>query len=293
MVISMTGFGQAARTTDGFRIQIDLKSVNHRYCEIVVRMPREFARYENAVKAAVQQHVRRGRVDAFVTVERDRDVPQAVEIDWSLAMGYVQAAEQLRERLSLKDELSLRDLLAIPGLVAIGQHQEMAEERMEAELVACAAEAARELSDMREKEGAFLQNDLIQRIGTMEHYCSTASGIAPKVVQDYAGKLRARIEELLQQAPPDEQRLAMEIAVFADRASIAEELTRLQSHCKQFRELLKSSEPVGRKLDFLVQEMNREANTIGSKANHAQLAAVVVDMKAELEKMREQIQNIE
>lgn len=292
MVTSMTGFGQAERTMAGYQIGIDLKSVNHRYCEIVIRMPKEFARYENAVKAAIGQHVKRGRVDAYVTVERAGGTPQNVHIDWNLALGYRQAAEELRERFALQDPLTLRDLIAVPGLLTYGSGMPEDEEGIEAALTACAEEAAAALCVMRRREGAYLQQELEQRIAVLEKHRSAAAELAPLVVRDYAEKLKARIGELLHQ-PPDESRLAMEVALFADRASIDEELARLLSHAAQFRELLLLGEPQGRRLDFLVQEMNREVNTIGSKANDARLSALVVEMKSELEKLREQIQNIE
>ncbi|MCZ8520208.1 MULTISPECIES: YicC/YloC family endoribonuclease [Paenibacillus] len=293
MVTSMTGFGQAECTMAGYRIGIDLKSVNHRYCEIVVRMPKEFARYENAVKAAIGQHVKRGRVDAYVTVERAGGTPQNVHIDWDLVLGYSAAAELLRERLSLQDSLTLRDLLSIPGLlITASSDVPEDEDGTEAALAGCAGEAAAALCAMRRREGAFLLGELEQRIAVLEEHRSAAAVLAPLVVRDYAEKLKQRIADLLQQ-PPDESRLAMEVALFADRASIDEELTRLNSHSVQFRELLRLEEPQGRRLDFLVQEMNREVNTIGSKANDARLSALVVEMKSELEKLREQIQNIE
>lgn len=293
MITSMTGFGQGARNLAGFRLQIDLKSVNHRYCEVVVRMPREWARYEEAVKRAVLSRVKRGRVDAFVSVERDGNAPQTVEVDWALAMGYRQAAEQLREKLSLSEELSLRDLLSIPGMVSLRDKPELEEAVLESEMFSCADEASKELVTMREREGEVLLTDLEQRIEAMESYRLGAAQLAPIIVKEYADKLKSRIQELLQHMPVDESRIAMEVAVFGDRAAIDEELTRLHSHFGQFKKLLSSAEPVGRKLDFLVQEMNREVNTIGSKANYAPLASIVVEMKAELEKMREQIQNIE
>ncbi|MEK8131943.1 YicC/YloC family endoribonuclease [Paenibacillus filicis] len=293
MVTSMTGFGQAERALAGFRLQIDLKSVNHRYCEVAVRLPREFARYESSVKQAVQQRVKRGRVDVFVTVERDPGEAPVPEIDWALAGSYREAADSLRTQLSLPGELTLRDLLSLPGIVTFRDKLDAANESLEAELVACASEAAAGLAAMREREGEFLREDLSGRLQLLEQFREQAHSLAPQIVQDYAVRLRSRIQEMLDQPEPDELRLAMEVALMADRASIDEELTRLKSHFGQFERLLDEDEPVGRKLDFLVQEINREVNTIGSKAGHAGLAGIVVEMKAELEKMREQIQNIE
>ncbi|SDD98670.1 TIGR00255 family protein [Paenibacillus sp. UNCCL117] len=293
MVTSMTGFGQAERSFAGFRLQIDLKSVNHRYCEVAVRMPREFGRYESTVKQAIQQHVKRGRVDVFVTVERDPGAAPVLEVDWTLAGSYRQAADSLRAKLALSGELTLHDLLALPGIVAFRDKPDVDDEALEAELAACAAEAAIRLAAMRNQEGAALQEDLSARLLLLDQLLEQAGRLAPQVVKDYAAKLKLRIREMLEQPEPDEARLALEVALLADRSSIDEELTRLKSHLGQFSRTLEEREPVGRKLDFLVQEMNREVNTIGSKANHAELAGIVLGMKAELEKVREQIQNIE
>lgn len=295
MIRSMTGFGQAERTFAGFRVQIDVKSVNHRYGEVVVRLPREWTRHEERLKRTVLQKVKRGRIDMFVTVERDRQASQTVEVDWAMVDAYRSAAEQLRQRLSLRDELTLRDLLRIPDLISFRNHADATDEELEREFVACADEAVEELLAMREREGTFLQSDLEQRLSAMEGFRKAALQIAPQVAKEFEVRLRTRMQELIQrtQTSLDESRLAMEVAVFADRASIDEELIRLQSHFEQFSILLRSDEPVGRKMDFLVQEMNREVNTIGSKSNHGALTAAVVEMKSELEKMREQIQNIE
>ncbi|UUZ97304.1 YicC family protein [Paenibacillus sp. P25] len=293
MFFSMTGFGQAERSIAGFKVQIDLKSVNHRYSEVVVRLPREWAKHEDAIRRTVLQQVKRGRVDVFVSVEREGSGAPAFQVNWGLAEAYALAAEQLRDRLSLQDELRLSDLLRLPDLIVTDDKIGVSDEEMEQALTECAAEATRHLMRMRESEGAYLRSDLEQRLNAMRSFCASAAVLAPQAVKEYTDKLRVRMQELLQSVPLDESRLAAEASPFADRTNVDEELTRLQSHFKQFQALLESSEPVGRKLDFLVQEMNREVNTIGSKAAHAGLTSLVVDMKAELEKMREQIQNIE
>ncbi|MCZ8511418.1 YicC family protein [Paenibacillus filicis] len=293
MLFSMTGFGQAERSIAGFKLQIDLKSVNHRYCEIVVRMPREWAKFEDTIKRTVSQQVKRGRVDAFISMERDSGGTPSFRVDAALAESYMHAAEQLRSGLSLQDELKLSDLLQIPNLIVLEDGLQASEEEIERALTDVTAEATRNLLSMREREGEHLLSDLKQRLLSMRSFCESAAFIAPQAVKEFSDKLRLRMQELLQSAALDESRLAMEAAIFADRASVDEELTRLQSHFQQFEGLLQAAVPVGRKLDFLVQEMNREVNTIGSKANHARLTSLVVEMKAELEKMREQIQNIE
>jgi uncharacterized protein (TIGR00255 family) len=293
MIRSMTGFGQASRIFAGYSVQMDLKSVNHRHCEVIVRMPREFLKHEDSLKRVVQQHLKRGRADLYVTIERGTESLRSVELNWPLAEAYRSAAEQLGEKFGLASELKIQDYLAIPDLIAFREAALATEDEIERELSACTEEAVLALVRMREAEGIFLRDDTGKRLETIVSYLKQARKLAPIVVQVYAVRLRTRIQEFLQQPVVDETRLATEVALFADRSNVDEELTRLQSHISQCSQLLDSSEPVGRKFDFLLQEMNREVNTIGSKANHAELTAIVVEMKAELEKMREQIQNIE
>jgi len=296
MIHSMTGFGSASRSVEGYRLTVDMKSVNHRYCEIAVRMPREWLAQEDSLKKRVQRLVKRGRVDVFVQIEPDSASGRVVDVDWALADGIWQAGSLLRERFGMRDDdpLSLRDFLAVPGLIRLSEASPPSQEWMGEELLECADEALQKLIGMRQTEGRHLQADLSAKLEVLRRIRSEIAMLAPQVTDSYRVKLRGRIEELLTDASVlDEQRLAMEVALFADRANVDEELTRLASHLAQFGELLNEREPVGRKLDFLVQEMNREANTIGSKANHAEMAALVVELKAELEKIREQAQNIE
>jgi uncharacterized protein (TIGR00255 family) len=293
LITSMTGFGQANCKFAGYNVQIDLKSVNHRFCEVVVRMPREFLKFEDLMKKTVLQHLKRGRVDMLVTIEQSAEAVRSVELNWPLAEAYRSAAEQLCARFGLKPALDVREYLAIPGLITFKEAISITDEEFELELSACAETAVQMLLKMRKAEGNYLSADMKQRLELMASYVEQCRQLSPLVVQQYASKLHARIEEYLQQPIFDEARLATEVAIFADRSNVDEELIRLQSHIQQCQQLLSSMEPVGRKFDFLLQEMNREVNTIGSKANHAELTTVVVEMKAELEKMREQIQNIE
>jgi uncharacterized protein (TIGR00255 family) len=290
----MTGFGQATVTAGGYSIHIDVKSVNHRYCEIVVRLPKEWLALEDALRKKAAERIKRGRADLYVTVERLESGRKTVVIDWQQADGYVQAAEQLCARYGLQDTLSLHHLLQLPDLIRQVEERAEIDESPEPGFTVCLTEALDGLLQMRNTEGSFLANDLLERLSQLETQVTEIKAHTPQVVADYAAKLKNRIAELLQGGIPlDEARLATEIALYADRCSIEEELTRLTSHFRQFADLLKSDEPVGRKLDFLIQEMNREVNTIGSKANDAEIAVKVIDMKAELEKMREQVQNIE
>lgn len=294
MIRSMTGFGHASLSSQGYRVSIDIKTVNHRYCDISVRMPKEWMAYEDTIKKAVLRFIKRGRADCFVTIERDSASNKSVTVDWALVDGYMQAAEQLRQKHGLAGELHLSDLLKLPDLLAISEQRGGDDDALADLLVACTEGALAELNGMREKEGSHLSEDLTVRLTMIEDLNVEMKRYAPEVVREYAVKLRQRIQELLtDQVPVDEQRLAAEIALFADRSNVDEEMTRLHSHISQFRQLLGSREPVGRKLDFLIQEMNREANTIGSKAGHIEVSGRVIELKAELEKMREQIQNIE
>ncbi|HZG75381.1 MAG TPA: YicC/YloC family endoribonuclease, partial [Paenibacillus sp.] len=255
--------------------------------------PREWSHLEDRLRRLALSRVKRGRVDIVVAVERAGDAPRRADVDWALASAYVDAAKRLAERFGLADAApSARELLAAPGVWRVAEDEPP--EDAEARLLECAERALEGLVAMREAEGRYLAADAAAKLAVVGELTGRMRELAPTVAGEYRERLRERIAGALDGvAPVDEQRLAVEIAYFAERSSIDEELTRLASHAAQFAELLASSEPIGRKLDFLLQEMSREANTIGSKANHAALSALVVDLKAELEKLREQSQNFE
>jgi uncharacterized protein (TIGR00255 family) len=294
MLTSMTGFGQAQRSVSDYRVQVEIRSVNHRYCEVAIRLPREWASYEESLKKTIQQSISRGRVDVYIHIERTSAALTAVEVNWPLIEGYREAARQVAGRLGVREELSLKDLLSLPDSVVLREQESEPDDRVGREIAACLEEALSRLMAMRRNEGAHLQSDLLAKLEILKDLHRRMSIEAPRVVADYRNKLRERIAELLPDGEkPDENRLALEVALFADKCSIDEELTRLGSHFQQLRSLIELSEPVGRRIDFLIQEMNREVNTIGSKANQAELIALVVAAKSELEKIREQAQNIE
>lgn len=297
MVRSMTGFGRASRMGEGFRLEIEIRSVNHRFGEIVIRLPHDRAGLEESLKSTVRSLVSRGRVDANVTVSGGTAAQQGLAIDWELADSYAQAIKQLSERMGIPGELSLKNLLDIPGLIRYGAGQEVRlpipDGEWDTVLLECFIEALDGLIRMREMEGAFLRKDVSSRLGVLGKHREELALIAPAAVRAQRERQKERLRELLGEIPLDEQRVAMEAAIFAEKTDVSEELTRLGSHFAQFAKLLEEDEPVGRKMDFLIQEMNREVNTIGSKANHAGMAEIVVEMKAELEKIREQVQNIE
>jgi uncharacterized protein (TIGR00255 family) len=294
MIRSMTGFGQSGRRIPGFRMLVEVRSVNHRYAETSVKINREWLSLEDGIKKLVARDIKRGRADVYVTVEPDGQSGKKLVIDWDLASAYMEAANQLKVKFGLTDEPRLEDLLKVPELLHPGESALGEPAFPEQELMTCVEEAATQLSAMRVAEGAHLHEDLVRRLAVLDGHLTEMKGMAAEVVADYSRKLAARIQELLpRDAVMDTGRLEQETALMADRCNIDEELTRLASHLAQFSGLLDAEEPVGRKLDFLIQEMNREVNTIGSKANRYELSKLVVELKAELEKIREQVQNIE
>ena len=293
MIKSMTGYGRAEAEQDGYRVLVEIKAVNHRYAEVVVRMPRDYLLFEDAMKKAVLERVSRGRLDVFLTVEKTAGSGRTVVLDEGLAVQLKAAADSLAARLGLGDTLKLPDLLRIPGVVSVSEDTDDPA-RIEELLLGCTRAAVDSLLDMRLREGERLQAEFTARLVKMRKIVDEISARSPLVVADYRERLHKRMQEALEGTVHiDEVRLLTEVALFADRASIDEELVRLASHFEQFAAALDVEEPVGRKLDFLIQEMNREVNTIGSKANDIIISAQVVDAKSVLEQIREQIQNVE
>lgn len=292
---SMTGYGGSARHYGGYNIQFEIKSVNHRYSEVVLRMPREWTCYEDKLRRLVQEHVKRGRVDVFIGKEKGDDTSSPFVLNRPVIEAYLRANDELKQNYGLDSSISAKDLLSLPDAV-ISPDPLMdgaaTDQEWETVLMEGLAEALDGMIAMRAREGLHLVSDLEQRLSRLQEIHADLVRLAPEVVVDYRNRLRGRLAELLEGAF-DEQRFAMEVALFADRSNIDEELIRLKSHFEQCRGLLQSEGPVGRKLDFLIQEMNRETNTIGSKANHLALVNHVVEMKAELEKIREQAANLE
>lgn len=292
MLKSMTGYGRGESTGDIGSFTVEIRSVNHRFLENVVRMPRIYSALEDFVKKTVAEKVARGRVDVFVTVENIENKNKTVKVDKDLALAYYNALKDLGDGLKVPAELQLIDIARFPDVVTV----EEADLDMEAtaKVLGEALEAAlNQLVEMRRAEGERLGKDLLYRIDKLEDFLQKVRKKAPEVVVHYKEKLQARVKELLDNIEIDEAKLANEVAFFADRANITEELIRLQSHLVEFKKALNSTEAIGRKLDFLVQEMNREVNTIGSKANDLEISGMVINAKSEIEKIREQVQNIE
>ncbi|MBQ9832641.1 MAG: YicC family protein [Clostridia bacterium] len=292
MVSSMTGFGRATAEADGREITIELKSVNHRYLDIGYRMPRQIGFLEDVFRAELSDRLSRGHVDIYVNYRNLRNDSKTVEIDTGLLSAYLTAARNAAEQFSLHDDIGLHSALHFQDVVSVVSAEEDREALTElAKSVLC--QAIDELKAMRKAEGERLSADLSRRLDFIEELTAKIEERAPVVVDEYKVKLNERIEKLMGGVPVDQQRLACEVAIFADKASIDEEIVRLKSHVKGMRALLESSDGTGRKLDFLVQEMNREFNTIGSKANDKEIVGFVISGKAEVEKIREQVQNIE
>lgn len=293
MINSMTGFGRAETNVEGIKLNVEVRSVNHRYHEVMFKMPKDLFGLEDQMKKLIQKYVKRGRVDVYITLDVEENPNQELKVDWGLVEQYIEVIKQFNERFNISGQPDIKDLLVIPDLIHLGQRnldiEQIAEPLLSALDLACQS-----LYDMRVKEGSNLYNDLKLRIEVMGKLLESVENRAPIVVEDYRNKLKTRITEWLDDSVElDEARLLNEVAFFTDKASIDEELTRLKSHFQQFLYFIDQAESVGRKLDFLIQEMNREVNTIGSKANDIQLSQAVVEMKSELEKMREQVQNVE
>lgn len=289
---SMTGYGRGSAARDGRELTIELKSVNHRYLDVGMRLPRHLAFLEDPIRSGLASRLSRGHVDVFVNYRNTRSDARTVEINAPLLTAYLASAREINTELGLRDDLTLSAALRLPDVTELRETDEDPDAVLS--LLASAMDGAiAQLTDMRRLEGERLKADLMQRADTIATLTAEIEKRAPLVVEEYRVKLSERIEKLLAGVEVDRARLATEVALFADRASIDEEIVRLKSHVQQSLLLFDSCEPAGRKLDFVVQEMNREFNTIGSKANDGALTGLVLDGKAELEKIREQIQNIE
>lgn len=291
MIASMTGFGRAKKESNTFYVQAELKSVNHRFCEINVRLPRQLLFLEDKIKKAIGEHVKRGRVEVFLTIEGEGLVKKTISIDWNLLEALVTSTKQIQDKYQLTDQITTGQLLSNENILSI-EEKETENQELQTIILEVIESAALQLRQMREVEGKALIEDIFLFLGQIEENIHTIKEYAPRVVSHYRDRIEKRIKEYIGNEF-DENRVLTEVALFAEKADISEELTRLESHISQFRETVQTNEPIGRKLDFIVQEMNREINTIGSKANDSLIAKHVVDLKSLVEKIKEQVQNIE
>lgn len=292
MMKSMTGFGRAQETVDGMQITVELKSVNHRYFDFTAKVPRAYGFLEEKLKSYVNASISRGKTECFVSIEFLEEPEAVVGVNTALAGGYMDALRRLAETFDLPADFSLNLLSRFPDVLTL--HKAPADEaRIWSAVQQVAALAISRFVAMRENEGERLRADILSRAALILESVAFIEAQSPQTVLAYHERLRKRMEELLGTAQVDEQRLLTEAAIFADKIAVDEETVRLRSHIAQLQEFMESEEPIGRKLDFLVQEINREANTIGSKAQDVDIAKQVIAIKAEVEKIREQVQNIE
>lgn len=289
---SMTGYGQADCEVAGVRLHVEIRSVNHRFLELTTRMPTGWGAMEEEVKSVLRRHLKRGKVNVTLTVDGELASRRELDVDWELADSLIQAAQSLQERYGLVQPVTLTDLLQHPHILQLDEAK-VSPEEFRGPLLETVESAVQSLLQMRWREGKSLADDLLDRLNKLEQLTREMEERAPQVVVQYRERLRERLTDFLDAAVLDQDRILAEAALFADRADIAEELTRLKSHLDQFREALHRHDAVGRRLDFLIQEMNREVNTVGSKAHDAENGSRVVECKSELEKMREQVQNVE
>ncbi len=295
MIKSMTGFGRGEGSTQGLNITVEFRSVNHRYYEFSARIPRNYGYLEDKLKALASKYIARGKLDCSVSIVTDESSEaQApnVAVNMGVAKSYINALKNANTELALKDDLSLTQIMRFPDVFVVSK-AEINEDELVNTVLEVATNALDAIVSMRVDEGANMYEDICSRLNTIESIVNRIEELSPQSVELYRNKLYDRICEVLNDKNIDEQRILMETAIFADKTAIAEETVRLHSHIAQMNELLSQKEPVGRKLDFLIQEFNREANTIGSKAQNIEITRLVVDLKSEIEKIREQIQNIE
>ena len=292
LVKSMTGYGRAVQTVNGREFTVEIRSVNNRYLDCSVKLPRMLSFAEDTLKQAVKATISRGKVDVFVTQRSEGSSDVKITLNSAMVAGYLEAMNQMAEEFKLREDISVALISGMPDVFTVDKPQ-VDEEQLLADLMGVMNAALENYDAMRAKEGLALKNDLTNRGNTIRELVSQVESGNAQTVIDYRTRLYNKLQEVLANTAIDESRILTEAAIFADKVAVDEETVRLRSHLEQMDSMLSSGGPIGRKLDFLLQEMNREANTIGSKCTDVRLARVVVDIKAELEKIREQTQNIE
>ena len=292
MVKSMTGYGRAVETVNGREFTVEIRSVNNRYLDCTVKLPRSFSFAEEAVKAAVKAAVSRGKVDVYISVRSETEADVQVTLNKPVLEGYLAAMRQMVEEYGVKDDISVSSLSRMNDIFVVDKPK-ADEDQLKADLLSVVDKALMAYDAMRVTEGLALENDLRSRSNTILELVAQVEEQNPRTVSEYRKRLEEKMREVLESKSIDESRILTEAAIFADKVAVDEETVRLRSHLEQMDEMLRGNGGIGRKLDFLLQEMNREANTTGSKCSDVKVARIVVDIKAELEKIREQTQNIE
>ncbi len=294
LIRSMTGYGRGEATQNGRKITVELRSVNNRYLDCGVKMPRAYIFAEDAIKTRVGQAISRGKVDVFINIVQTEGEAFAVTVNEELAKSYIDALQRLIDMGDGQIESSYRvtDLARFPDVLTVEKKEEDLE-AIAADICSVLDVALEDFNRMREREGEKLAADILNRANTIEEFTGKVEQRSPQTVAEYRARLEAKMQEVLQNTQLDESRILTEAAIFADKVAVDEETVRLRSHLEQLRDMLSKGGATGRKLDFLIQEFNRETNTIGSKCNDIEISRMVVDMKAEIEKIREQVQNVE
>lgn len=291
MIKSMTGYGRGRYENDGREFLVEIKSVNHKYHDINIKLPRSISFLEEVVKKRINEVVNRGKIDIYISYTNFSQSDKEVKIDEDLAKNYITAFQKMAQDVNLSPNISVLDIAQLPDVINIVDKQD--EEKLKQELNFALEEAISNFLSMRKIEGQRMAEDLQERMKNISKNLETISKLSTGLVDEYIVKLKERIKEILKDNVIDENRIAMEAVIYADKTSIQEELTRLRSHILQFQDMLLEDKAVGKKLDFLIQEMNRETNTIASKANCLEITQTIVEIKNELENVREQVQNIE
>ena len=291
MIRSMTGYGRGNISKNDREYQIEIKSVNHRYLDISVKMPRQLSYLEDAIKKEISSKVKRGKIDVFITFNNNSLEGRKIKINTELAHAYIEELKQLAKKEKILSDIQVTEISKYPDVLNIQNEQE--DDKLKEEVIEVLNDAIDNFISMRQVEGSKISEDLLKRLDYIQEKVNEISKLSTGLIEEYVVKLETRIKEILKDQEIDKQRLAQEVVIYADKCSVEEEITRLNSHILQFKNLLNSDEAVGKKLDFIVQEMNRETNTIGSKANNLDITNRVIDLKTEIENIREQIQNIE
>ena len=292
MIKSMTGYGRGEAVLNGRSIVIELRSVNNRYLDCSVRLPRSCAFAEEGIKSRIKEATSRGKVDVFVTVDSTQADAVAIQLNRPLAESYMKAFVEMSETFQITNDVTTSVLARFPDVLTV-EKLPQDQDALQADLNAVLDLALADYDHMRSAEGARLEEDLLSKLSNLEAFVTQVEARSPQTVQEYRDRLYAKLQEVLGNTQIDESRILTEAAIFADKVAVDEETVRLRSHIAQFRTMLEQGGIVGRKIDFLIQEMNRETNTIGSKCTDLTIAHAVVDMKSEIEKLREQVQNIE
>ena len=293
MIRSMTGYGKQSLSIDGREYQIEIKSVNHRYLDINIKMPKTLSYLKDTIKKEISEKIKRGKIDVFITFENNSQEGKNIKINKELAKLYINQLKELAQEEKISSNIEVIEIAKFPDILTIKVDEE--DEKIKQEIIQTTQEATNKIIEMKNIEGEKIAQDLLQRISNIENKIIEISEKSTGLIQEYVVKLEKRIQEILKTEKIDKSRLAQEVVIYADKCSIEEEITRLKSHIYQFKNLISNNEneTIGKKLDFIIQEMNRETNTIGSKANNLEITNGVIDIKTELEDIREQIQNIE